>query len=91
MVTYTGEYKVVSCAYIDSDIETRVCISEGVMVALLALVSNNMILRFLGGLNGLIGNISGRNYNCYIDPPHKKLIFPCILFLLFLSVKYPPL
>ena len=62
----------------------------GFMVDMLSLAYNTGNLRFLGVLNGLRRRCSGGNDNGCSVPLHKRLIFPCLFLLLFLSGEPPP-
>ena len=59
------------------------------MVVLLDVVSNNGKLRYMGGLNGLIGRGGDGNDNGYIGTSHKKLSFSCHFLLFLFSEKAP--
>ena len=59
------------------------------MVTLLVLVSKTGGLMLMGVLNGLRGRLDG-SMTMATASLHMRNQFSCLFFILFLSVKYPP-
>ena len=59
------------------------------MVSLINLDSKTSNIRLIGGLMVSEEGFCV-NYNCYSIPVDNRFNFPCLLLLILLSTKYPP-
>ena len=82
-----GEDYIGSYSEIESAKEMGDYVTYLFMVDLMELEYKTGNIRSLGGLNGIRGRCGGSNKKGYISLIHKKLIFPCLLLVLFLSIE----